>query len=157
MSLHAEMSAACREYARLTVRLHELMGAGLGESEEADSVRDQMDGPWKQLTAAERDRLGGLSSDLYMLSDEEVFERAEPAERGPDTLGAALLAARANGDWEAVLALLRKGPTFLSQREVAFFRAEAYDELGQPEIARRFARHAARLSAEEVSRKLVHT
>ena len=156
MSVQTEVSPASREYARLTGRLHDLMATGLGESEEADAVRDAMDGPWKQLSGAERDRLSGLSADLYMFTGEEIIEPAELAERGSDTLGVALLAARTHGDWETVLALLRKGPTFLSKREIASFREEAYDELGHPEVARLFARHAARLSAEEVSRKVVH-
>src|SRR4051812_32501434 len=134
MSLHTEVSPAYREYARVTTRLHELMVAGLGESEEADVVRDQMDGPWKQLTGPERDHLAGLSADLYMLTDEEILDPAAPAERGANTLGVALLDARTRGDWETVLSLLRKGPTFLSRRETASFRAEAYDELGHPDI-----------------------
>jgi hypothetical protein len=143
-------------YEQCLVRLQELTAAGLDESAAAATVRDTMDGHWLALDGDERRRLSGLSADLYMLSDDEVFERAELADRGADTLGLSLLAARAGGDWETLLALLRKGPTFLSKREIASFREEAYDELGHPEVARLFARHAAKLSAEEVSRKVVH-
>lgn len=37
------------EYLRLLTQLHELIAQGRGDSDEADIIRDQMDGPWYQL------------------------------------------------------------------------------------------------------------
>ena len=53
------------EYVRLLLELHTLMEAGKGDTEEADAVRDKMDGPWRSLSAHEV-RVSDLVSDaLY--------------------------------------------------------------------------------------------
>ena len=48
------------EYVELLRQLHVLIDTGLGESSEADAIRDRMDEPWRRLTSeeiAEIDRL----------------------------------------------------------------------------------------------------
>ena len=53
-------SPAFSEYVELLNRLHVLIDTGLGESLEADAIRDRMDEPWGHLTSeeiAEIDRL----------------------------------------------------------------------------------------------------
>ncbi len=62
------------EYVELLNQLHELIDTGLGESSEADAIRDRMDEPWRHL------------------SDEEIAEidrlSAEPRSPGPGALSA---------------------------------------------------------------------
>lgn len=132
-------------YERHLLRLHELNAEGRHESEEADHVRDQMDAPWLGLSHEERDWLGGLSADLYMLTDEEIPEKVDPAERGPDTLGIALSDAKLRGDWGQILKLLRRGPTFFPKPTIAFLRGLYYLRLGHPKVALLFLDYATTL------------
>src|SRR4051794_3415239 len=92
------------EYEALLKRLHELNATGRGETEEADLLRDEMDRPYGELDAEEIERLRGLSADLQMLQDDEIFEPLEPgedaAERTPEQLRQWLQAARDSGDLE---------------------------------------------------------
>src|ERR1019366_7741865 len=57
------------EYARHLLALHALDLQGKHNSGEADAIRDEMDAPWYGMTEQERDRMGGLSEDLYALAD----------------------------------------------------------------------------------------
>lgn len=57
-------------YRDLLLRLAREMEAGRGDAEEAEAIRDAMDGSWYSLTAPQRDRLKGLSAALFMLEEE---------------------------------------------------------------------------------------
>jgi Spy/CpxP family protein refolding chaperone len=46
-------------------RLHALIAAGQGDSDEADALRDEMDAPWYAMTEEARERMGELSARLY--------------------------------------------------------------------------------------------
>jgi hypothetical protein len=52
------------EYTRLLRELHALIRGGRGDSEQADEIRDAMDGPWGLLTPAEAELAKKLSADL---------------------------------------------------------------------------------------------
>jgi hypothetical protein len=137
------------EYETLLKKLHRLMAEGKGDSEEADAVRDEMDRPERELNREELARLNGLSADLYMLQDDEMFEPPDPDEGTPELLDARLDAAWHGQDWEKVLELLRRGPTFLSKDRIAHMRARAYRELGHPDTALLFMEYAAGLNPHE--------
>jgi len=47
---------------RGTVRLHELINAGLGDSPEADAVRDNLDQPWLIVSESEREAVRLMSA-----------------------------------------------------------------------------------------------
>src|SRR5437764_923770 len=108
------------------LRLQALMAAGRGETDEAEAVREDLFDAWRQLGASEVARLDGLSADLYMLTDEEVFTKADPAERIRERLGPRLRAAWERHDWDGVLALLRTGPDFLDRAQVAYLRGRCW-------------------------------
>src|SRR5437667_450873 len=61
--------AAALNYAHLLRDLHALFLKGKEDGEEAESVRDQMDAPWYAMTTEERERMRGLSRDLYALAE----------------------------------------------------------------------------------------
>jgi tetratricopeptide (TPR) repeat protein len=137
------------QYETFLKELHRLIAMGKGNDDEADEVREAMDQPERELSREELDRLNGLSADLYMLQDDEIYEPADPAERTPERLGAAVSLALEQQAWEQVLALLRLGPTFLSPDSIAFIRARAYNELGHQDTALLFAEYAAKLDPQE--------
>jgi tetratricopeptide (TPR) repeat protein len=131
------------EYERLLLKLHELIRAGEGDAEEADSIRDSMDRPWEKLTQPEVQRLKGLSADLYMLSSEEVFLGASAEERA--TLNERLREAWMENDYPRVLALLRQGLEGIPGDRVAYLRARCWEELGHFGPAYQFYQFAAQL------------
>jgi hypothetical protein len=51
------VSPQLEAYLRLSDELDALWGAGLGDSPEADELRDRMAGPWYALTAADHEEL----------------------------------------------------------------------------------------------------
>lgn len=66
------LSPAYREVVRGLLRMHRYTEDGQDESEDADVLRESMNEPWNRLTAAERDRVAGLSKDLYTITDPPV-------------------------------------------------------------------------------------
>jgi len=70
-----------KEYTRLQVELLGLINRGLGDSEEADAVRDSMDGPWYSLTEKERKKF----REMYLCQkkeDERIMnETANPEKK----------------------------------------------------------------------------
>src|SRR5689334_8260984 len=79
--------------------LHRLTIEDRDDSPEADAVRDATDAPWEALSEVERKRLGGLSEDLYAISDPPA---AVPEVMNPQAqarLNDAYLA-RERGDWD---------------------------------------------------------
>jgi tetratricopeptide (TPR) repeat protein len=120
------------EYETCLRQLHRLIAEGKGNTEEADEVRDAMDTPWLHLTDAEVARLDGLSADLYMLQDREVFEPSDG--RSKIQIGQAIYTALNQEKWEEALALMHK-PNWIPRDRIAAIRAVVYDELGQSETS----------------------
>jgi hypothetical protein len=54
---------------RALLRMHRFTLERQDESEEAESLRESMSGPWEGLSTVERERVTGLSRDLYEISD----------------------------------------------------------------------------------------
>lgn len=139
---------AATQYETLLIQLAEAMK--LGDQRQANEVRRAMELPERELDDAMMDRFDGLSADLYMLEDKEYFERIDPAQATPDHLGKELREAWNSEKWEQVLALLRKGGSFLSQEQRAYLRAIAYENLGQLRSAFVFMDYASRQSPTDV-------
>jgi hypothetical protein len=141
------------EYETLLKRLHELNATGAGDSEEADLLRDEMDRPYSELSYEEVERLRGLSADLHMLDDSELYEPLQPGEdpveRSPERLMERFRDAWTQGDAETALTVMRLGPLPLDQAQIAYLRAEAYEQLGHPDTALFFAQYAAQLAPED--------
>jgi hypothetical protein len=133
------------EFERLLIRLNELMARGEGETDDADSLREQMYDLRQGLSPDEEAQLRGLSADLYMLQNDEVFEKVDPAEWPRERLESELKRAWEASDWEGVLGLLRKGPGALSDDQRASARSVCYAALGRREVGLLFAEHALRL------------
>lgn len=130
-----EVSDALRSAVEILIELQRLECAGRAETPEADELRLAMEGPWHQLSQEERERVDGISADLYMLSDEEIFAEVPDEQRQRAWLGPRYAAAREAGDdWHA-LALLRNGPAYLKRGELAALRGVLYERLGLFELA----------------------
>lgn len=139
------------QYERLLDELSRLMAEGKGDTDEADTVRDEMDAPWYKLGQEETDRLRGVSADLYMLQDEEVHE---PYSGTQEEMVTALSEALRRLDYEAILSLLRKGTPFLKPAQVAALRGRCYATLGHLETGLLFMRYAAEHEPEQAAHRL---
>lgn len=133
-----------RAYSCLLLRLHDLIDKGQGDDPEADAVRDQMDGPWRALTEAQQERVGGLSEDLYALAENNP-RAAKLSSEERRTWGQDFKSAFDSGEWDQALVLLRRPPDDVPADHVAFFQADCWEHLGCPEVALRFMRSATRL------------
>ncbi|MFL5351623.1 hypothetical protein [Archangium sp.] len=129
---------------RLLKELQELMARGEGESERADAVRDAMEAIRNELDAAESLRIEELSADLYMLTDEEIFQDISPEERA--TLPKRLQRAFDAGRFEEVLTLLRYGADFLPREAIAYLRGGCWFRLHDYEPAVWFFQYAHELA-----------
>src|SRR3712207_6236197 len=94
-------------YESLLLRWNDLTARGEDEGREGEWIQQEMRRLFSRLSAPERAYLGGLSADLYMLQEGQVYERFEGTEQ---ELQQALQDAWIRRDWEMLLALLRKGP-----------------------------------------------
>jgi hypothetical protein len=128
-------------YERKLVELHHLLLDGKNDSAEADALSDTMDEPGWHLDLEEADLVGGLSADLYQITNEEVFEEVVDPVRVSELHGACLKAAE-SGRWVEVLELLRSRPRSAPSGPVAALRAHAYLRLGLLCAAEEFERFA---------------
>jgi hypothetical protein len=124
-------------------RLHFLIAEGKGETDEADAIRDEMEGPWADMNTDERERTRVLSADLYTLDDNPTTPCDSSAEA--DILRIELNRACEAHGWEAALDLLRQHPHALPAHEAACWRGRFWNELGDPDTAALFFKRAGKL------------
>ena len=127
--------------------LHLLTVEGKDETDEADRIRDAMDGPWGQLNSEERARLRGLSADLYSIG-EDFASPAVPSDRGAAEFDQAFH----SRDWDKALEILREQQGLLPAG-VAALRGVVWAELGYHEIAALFFTEAYRLQPRNIDLK----
>jgi hypothetical protein len=131
------------------------MSQGKGETEEAEALREESLHPWTKLNEQEMDRVNGLSADLYMLENNEIYERVKPEERSRERLGPRLQAAWDRQDWDEVLAWLRTGPDFLNQDLIAYLRGRCWQEMGHHDVALLFFEYAAKRDPQNVNYQMM--
>jgi len=132
------------QYVDLLISLHDTMRRG--DEDEAERLREQMDAPGLHLSADEIQWVKGLSSDLYMLDDDESFR---PLDRPRLQLLSDIRAATESSNGDAVLQLLRRAD-FISPEHRAWFRSRAYEMLGYNNLALRFLSYASSQAPERI-------
>lgn len=138
-SYQAEMSAL--------LRMHQLSVTGKEDSEEADLVRESASDFWDDLSKIEKDRLTGLSKDLYEISDKPV-QPPEPMNPQAQAKIVEIYEARERGDWENALELLRGEGEYLPPAIVSYFRGRMWQYAGEAKTAAVFFEHASQLAPE---------
>jgi hypothetical protein len=71
------LSVEFHRHEKLAVKLHELFLAGLGESPDAEEIRDKMDVTWRKLSAKEVEWDNEIAEDLNALEDETIDDLPE--------------------------------------------------------------------------------
>lgn len=127
--------------------LHHLTAAGRLDSPEADAVRDATDAPWEALTDEEKERISGLSEDLYSITNRS---RTGAKELDPQAQSRLVDIDQAHqiGDWNQVLELSRTWGAYLEPSLLSFFRGTAWYHTGDLETAVMFYKDALDLQAD---------
>ena len=130
-------------------RLHALFAAGKGQTPEADELRDTLDEPWTHLSEIERERINGLSADLYSLTDppEPPLPMNPQAEKN---LADAIKACEA-GEWDRALGLLRRWSRYVEPARLSVLRGKIWIGAGDATTAALFFDHASRLEPENAA------
>ncbi|WP_172992145.1 tetratricopeptide repeat protein [Lacipirellula parvula] len=138
------------EYAQLLdalLHLHELEKTHLSESDDAERLRDLMEGHWKNLTDQEKNRLTGLSQDLYSISE-------PPKKPNPPTRSEAkrvssqlrrVVEARKRGEWDSALSLIREIADRVQPDAASYMRGNILSDAGESQAALVFLQHAHNL------------
>ncbi|MCI0461322.1 MAG: hypothetical protein L0Z62_30610 [Gemmataceae bacterium] len=126
------------------LRMHQLTIAGQDESDEADALRESMNEPWEGLSAVERERVTGLSKDLYTISDQPA---PAPEQMNPQAQGKLIEAfeARERGEWDRALELLRRWGKYIPTAMLSYLRATTWQGAGDLATAAVFFAHASHL------------
>lgn len=137
------MSPSYGAAARAIRELFLLSRKGRDESPEADAVRDASDAIWESLTETERDRLRGLSEDLYSITD----SIAPLLDANPQFQRAIKDAfeAQQRGEWDIALKLLRRWRRYIAPDLLSYLRGGIWLRAGDPATAYLFFQHAADL------------
>jgi tetratricopeptide (TPR) repeat protein len=141
-------SPAYQEVVRGLVRMHKYTVDGQDECEEADELRESMGEPWGRLSSTERDRVAGLSKDLYTVSD--------PPSPGPEPMNPQAQArlteafeARGRGEWDRALELLRRWGKYLEPPLLSYLRGRIWEDAGDRPVSVLFFDHACRLAPQD--------
>jgi len=124
--------------------MHTYTMAGEDESEDADALRDSMEGPWGRLSAVERQRISGLSKDLYDVSGQAPESAAPMTPQAQGKLAEAY-EARERGEWDRSLELLRRWGKFIPPSLLSYLRARVWEDAGDKQVAVVFFEYAWRL------------
>jgi tetratricopeptide (TPR) repeat protein len=133
-----------REYAMLLLRYHALDPRGQNESPELNAICDAMDSSWRRMDRTQRQRVEGLSIDLYALADGRQGTNLgeEERRRWADEYRTAQL----KGDPDLWLEHFRRPyPHDFASGVVLIFQARLWDELGLPEVSVLFYEEAAKV------------
>jgi tetratricopeptide (TPR) repeat protein len=124
--------------------LHRLVRSGLEDSPEADAIRDATDGPWEALSDMERDRVRGLSEDLYAITEPNTGPLLEMNPQAQAQLIEAV-EARQRGDLDRALGLLRRLERHVAPALLHALRGEIWLDAGDLETAEMFFASAVEL------------
>src|SRR6266849_726278 len=144
---------AFQKCVELLRKLHDLIGAGQDESDEAETLRAQMDPLWHSMSEAERERIRGLSEDFYLMREGAPRQvQMLPDEKAHWSEEAATVLTRMLTGMEADAALkfLRKPmPADQPRYVVPFMKARCWERLGEMELALLFLEEAVRLDSHQ--------
>jgi tetratricopeptide (TPR) repeat protein len=125
------MNADFREYAALLLRRHRLLIVGQEDDPAMDGVEDRMTALWENLDETQRQSVRGMSSDLNW-----IRRNGRSAPKGRQTGDVtpedrqALLKAKLENEWHAILHYLRLCASVMSPVNLAYLRGQAYQAIG---------------------------
>jgi hypothetical protein len=149
MATEPKANPALVQYEQIILRTREMDREGLLDSPAAAELTEEWNALWDQLSAQEQAIIDGLSGDLYMLDDEEIYHPGRLAEVSPQEVWYEAQYAFQEQDWTRLLEVLRSGLTDLSPQSVAMLRGVAYEALGLRVASQRFTQYAKDIIAKD--------
>jgi tetratricopeptide (TPR) repeat protein len=132
-------------YVSHLVQLHRLMARNLDEGPEGDSLRDQMDLPWRRMTPEEIRMVRELSTDLYTITDPP----ATSSESIPAEIDSLIARSLRDEDWVKLLRIVRENATTIPMHAASFLRGYCWSQLGLHDAGAEFFEHAVRLKPDQ--------
>jgi tetratricopeptide (TPR) repeat protein len=140
------------------LRMHKFTLTDQDESQEAEAVRESMNDSWEGLSRAERERVTGLSKDLYEISD---HPERNPEPMNPQAQGklSEAFEARERGEWDRALELLRRWGKYIPAALLSYLRGTVWRAAGDAATATVFFEHASQLEPDNENYQaiLLHT
>jgi hypothetical protein len=130
-------------HANQLIRLDELMAAGRGDSTEADTLRDEMDHTWYEMSSDELDVARQLSADLYTLHNDPLVQHPSDFQIYASDLADQLAMLISRGEYLSALKLIQDRCHDISIERASLFRAILYKSLGLPEVGLVFFKFVA--------------
>lgn len=140
-------SAAAKQYEEQLVQLACLMATGKSRSKEAFRLRSILALLERALSDGELLIMNDLSSDLYMIEDDEILEPSSNQENSQYAVN--VIKSVESSNWLRVLELLRIDVPHMSNEYRAYFRGRAYDWLGFFSSSREFYKYAIKLNPDD--------
>ena len=133
------------ESKRFIIEGHQLLVRG--ESTVPKNAEEQlrMELAWADLKENELELLDGLAADLFMLLGEERNQPLDHEPKSTDDLSSRVFHAFFAHNWVELLALLRHGPTSWPRDQIALWRGEAWQGLGEYDVALLFFDYASKV------------
>jgi tetratricopeptide (TPR) repeat protein len=139
-----------KRYAELLLRHHYILCAGIEESEEIESIEDEMAAIWDRLDEIQRASLAGLGSDQnWVRRNGEPAPNARKREEVTEQEKRSLDRSIQSHDWHSCLYYIRICQSWYSKDSLATIRSVAWMNLGLPEIATPFLDFAAKLQPKD--------
>ncbi len=145
MILKKTPSATYSQWLANIVETHKSQSWNKQLTEADEQKEEELNGLWAELDDAQKQRLWGLSADLYTLRDQEKWVDSDWPPMSEEELGRAQAEAFHAEEWDRLLELLRRPPRFRPRPTVDYMRAQAWREMGHPEVALLFLDNATRL------------
>ncbi len=145
-------TTAYRETVGGLLRLHRYTVEKQDQTTEYHDLCAALGDYWSQMTPVERERAGGLSQDLYTVSDLQRKE-VEPNSTEEQIEFGTVYEARERGDWDFAFATLRKLEAVIPSPLVAYLRGSIWEAMDDKQVAMVFYEHAHRLDPENESIK----
>jgi hypothetical protein len=120
MNSSTQLSEAYLAYSWRLRQLHALIRVGEGDSDKAETIRDEMDDPYASLTEEEIDRLKLLSADLHILGENLTLLQDQPTD---GALRQMLLDAGRREDWRELRSLFLADANSVGLFDRILFRA----------------------------------
>ena len=143
------MSLKGNSYIEPLIELHQLIAKGDGESEAADNIREALSDLWLQVSEVDRQRLDGLSADLYALADKEMYDEESEYSRLPIIDLRKLCITLFNSDPIKFLEVLRTRDDIYPKYLKSYIRGRIWERLGYGHVAYLFFSFASELSKNE--------
>jgi hypothetical protein len=144
-------SDAMHAYVNDLLSLHHFFLEGKNDTDEADEVRERMDGPWSEMSSAELNLAENLSGDLYSISEVHPQSANSMSSENASYLGKFL----EGKEWAAALTFLREIETPDNFYDIASMRSFIWFEMGFPEVAYEFIAALSEINNLGVSRELL--